>query len=153
MMKPVPGPTHLFESDEEPRAFGIDNGLSVQESALSGSPSLSGLQRDYQTSDNDNPGGDSIGPCGEYVPPWQVIVAALSLLCAGILLVKGDGKSGTIFLACSLGFVAGCMLLSGHEYYCADGKSYPYDPRPEGKQFLHNRENVSRKHLTYTVYL
>src|ERR1019366_61804 len=127
--------------------------LSGVFSGFSGSPSLAALPNDYKTSGDDSPGCDPVRPCHEYVPPWQVILAALSLLGAGILLFEGDGKRDTLFLAFSLTFLAGVMLLVGHEYYCADDYRGPDYPSPKDKQFLHNRENVSQKHLTYTVYL
>src|ERR1019366_33907 len=53
---------------------------------LSGSSGLSGLvglPSNDSESENNCPGGDPFRPCHEYIPPWRVILAVLSVFGAG----------------------------------------------------------------------
>ncbi len=137
------------------------SGLSLHPTSLSvyGITSFAqqdGLPTEDKSRGNNRPCSNSFGPAYEMVPPWQVVVSVLSFLAALFVLVGSiRNERGAVFLAVSLVFFGGVMLLAGHEYYGCDGKPYrgPDYPLPQTEQFLHNKENVSQKPLTYTVYL
>jgi IS1 family transposase len=116
-------------------------------SSFAGSPSLP----NYSESSEDNrPCSNAFGPSYEFVPPWQVVISACSFFCAGFLLFRRSREGGAVFLAMSLIFVGGVMLLVGHEEYGCDGKPYrgpDYHPTIQPKQFLHNREIVPQQPL------
>jgi len=77
------------------------------------------LPANYDQSEDDCPGGDSLGPCYEYVPPSEVIARAIAFVFAGFLLFGIERETaGTMYLAFSLIFLGSCMLLVGHQYYC-----------------------------------
>ncbi len=112
----------LFHVCNDPRALGINHHLDSFESGIRGAARLVALPRDHKSSSYNGPNRNPFGPRYEYVPPWQVILAAIAFVLAGILLFGIKRKTAsTTFLAVSLIFFGGCMLLSGHEYY------YPYD--------------------------
>lgn len=131
--KELPGRTplwNIFESAHNPCSLAVHGDLRLSERRFGRSTGFVALPRDYKSRENDGPGGDPIGPCQEFVEPWHVIVAILGFFGAGVSFFKGNGKSGTVFLAFCFIFSAGVMLLTGHRYDCADGNEYPYDPRP-----------------------
>lgn len=130
----------------KPWTLRIDDSLSVQQRGIRSLTSLPRLHGYSESGQDDGPCSDSFGPCHEFVPPWRVILAVLSLLGAGVLLCGGDGKSNTICLALSLIFFAGVMLLIGHRYYCAG------DDSERAKPFQHNSEIVRLNHLTHPYY-
>jgi hypothetical protein len=153
----------------EPRSLSSEDGLGARPRCNRGILSRFGgslarvsglLRRDslpsYSESREDNcPRCNSLRPCYEYVPPGQVALAIISFVLAGVLLFGLPGRwktKGTTFLACSLIFLGGTMLLAGHKYYCPSDKSTTDYPRkyPDGysaQSFQHDARIVPQKYL------
>ena len=141
-----------FDSNRNPCTLGIDDRLSIQKSGFCSFSGLTGLFRNDYQSKNYGPNSDSFWPCYEYIPPGQVILGAIAFVLAGILLFGIKRTSGTTFLACSLIFFGGCMLLAGHKYYCPHDHSttdYPrkYSDGYSAQSFPHNSAIVPQKYI------
>jgi hypothetical protein len=67
--------------------------------SFGGSSSHTSLPNNCAEGQHDRPSGDSLWPCCEFVPPWQVVVAAIRFVSAGALLCWAERPLSATFLA------------------------------------------------------
>ena len=113
------------------------------------------LPSNYEAGSEQCPSADPFRPRYEYVPPWHILLGVLAFLGAGIILFSGPKRDfGDLFLAYSLVFCGGTMVLVGHRYYYADDGGYTEGNSYGNRNLLqHNGEIVPQKHLDRLVFL
>jgi hypothetical protein len=99
------------------------------------------LPNEGAESDDDRPCRPRFGPCYEFVPPLHAIGAVLFLLSGYAIIGFVDSRRKLIALPLLL--IGGCLLLSGHQFNCRDGKDY--NECENRHTFQHDAANVPSK--------
>ncbi len=126
------------------RSLALNKCLCISTCRLSGFAGFYGLPNDCAKGEQYRPCGYSFRPCYEFVPPLRLISAALLIVCAAVVCGYGTGRAR--LLCFPLAFCSGCLLLSGHRYWCGDDDSENSYPDQ------HNEESVTQKYLTRLYY-
>jgi hypothetical protein len=150
----------LFNFNDNPRPFGVNESLGIQQGSIGGaflhwntvshslsSPStFSRLLSDGQQSQNNRPGCYALGPSKESVPTWRVPLGVFSVFIGLIVMrFRGDSRRGWLSaLLCGLG--GGALVLNGY-VGCESENHSKYR-----QVFPHNRKSVTQKCLTTLDY-
>ncbi len=134
-------------SDSQPRSSSFVHQLGLVTRSTGRLTGFKTLPSNYKSRGNNRPVLNSLGPCYEFVPPWQVFLGVIAFIgafwCLGLGVEKRD--SSYIGLACGLIFFGGVMILVGHEYYCPQNqKDHGCPTSQEAPTFQHDGKNVSQ---------
>lgn len=142
----------LIYNKVQPRAFGINHSLSIQQRSFRrlfcsiGSPaSLNSLPNNRSESKNYRQCGDAFRPSYEFIEPVHFLAAFGSLLFGLGLIggkIWGNSRPGRWFGWAFL-IMAWILLMSGRQHGQTNQQRY------HSQGFVHEK-NVSQKHLTYT---
>jgi hypothetical protein len=110
------------------------------------------LFRNCQQRKQYRPSGYSIGPSKESIPTWEVPLGVLLAFIAIFARGRWGNRCWVDLLTFFGALFAGALILMGYEDGAPEDDASPkkiFQPMP----ILEHRENVSQKHLTYTIYL
>jgi hypothetical protein len=143
---------HYFLSFyDDPRPFGIDEGVGTGFGGLRALAHLCGgkrhftsLIRNSQASEGSYYYQPPIGPFEGCVPMWRAVVGCLCLCCGFLAVVKGNG---------GLSVIGGVGLVLGGTFVWLTGNSNcDSAQKHNGEQSVHGGESVTQKYLTSSNY-
>jgi hypothetical protein len=124
---------------DNPRAFSVDDRLSIQKSTFGSIASLDGLPRDNKQGKYYSPSSDSLRPCEIPSPYWRL--TGIVCIIAGLAIVAFGDRSRLHFACALFAVLLGGFCILGHTNDCGKNRNYD-DQRPVS---LHDSAIVPQK--------